>query len=89
MKQQLIFQEEISKSSDQQSSVYPFLVGLLSYYYSDHYENNKTAVQSSIINITQSVASIFAPADRSSCTPSAYPSLAAIMRGVSCKVENR
>ena len=40
--------------------------------------------QSSIINITSFVASLFAPADRSSCTTAACPLLAAAKRGVHC-----
>ena len=70
--------------NNQHDSVCPYgsyYLGSMEYYYSD-LNNNQTAMQSSIINITLSVASLFAPADRSSCTTSACPSLAAAMRGV-------
>ena len=71
-------------SNNQHASVCPcirYSLDSTEYYYSD-LNNNQTAMQSSIINITLSVASLFAPADRSSCITSSCPFKAASVRGV-------
>ena len=78
------FKNKYYRNNNQHGSVCPYgryYLDSMEYYYSD-LNNNQTAMQSSIINITLSVASLFAPADRSSCTTSACPWLAAHMRGV-------
>ena len=75
---------KVACTSNRQSSDSPYISYYFDsseYYHLDH-NNNQTAMQSSIITITKSAASLFAPADRSSCATSAYPPLAAHKRGV-------
>ena len=71
-------------NNNRNRSVHPYTCTYLdsTEYYHSYHNNNPTAMQSSIINITSFLASLFAPANRSSCTTFACPSLAAIMRGV-------
>ena len=78
------FERKNYRNKNQHGSVCQYISYYLdsTEYYDSDYNNNQTAMQSSIINITQSVASLFAPADRSTCTTLACPSLAAHMRGV-------